>query len=93
MEECDLDKTKVAQPLVEFGVMYMFARITCNVPMRQMLTSLWSEAKDMQEMATGSSGGTKCQRRRQRHHRCALAYMPSSSTISIATVPTASSLA
>ena len=91
MEECDLDETKVAQPLVELGVMY--ARIMDNVPMRQMFTSLWSEANDMQEMATGSSGGTKCQRRRQRHDRCALAYMPSSSTISIATVPTASSLA
>ena len=71
----------------------MYARIMDNVPMRQMLTSLWSEAKDMQEMATGSAEGTKYQRRRQRHDRCALANMPSSSTISIATVPIASSLA
>jgi hypothetical protein len=70
--------TSAAEKTVELRVcfaiaMYIFAGTTRDVPMQQTLTSLRSEAKDTQEMATGRFGVTKCQRQRQRDDRRALA--------------------
>ena len=52
--------------------LYIFAGTTCDVPMREILSSLRTEAKDTRELTTGRLGITKSKRQRQRDDKHAL---------------------